>query len=80
MPSKMVTVAPASATSTVPVMVCAAWLIGPPGLPIATTGAVVSSVKLSARGGRAIAGHIAELRRHLLAAVGPEVARGHASG
>ena len=29
-------------------MVCAAWLVGPPGLPIATTGAVVSSVITSA--------------------------------
>ena len=38
---------PASATSTVPVMVCAAWLVEPPLLVIATTGAVVSSVKLS---------------------------------
>ena len=47
MPSRMVTVAPASATSTVPVMVCAAWLVAPPALVIATTGAVVSSVKLS---------------------------------
>src|SRR5260370_10916 len=46
-PSRMVTVAPASATSTVPVMVWLAWLVGPPGLVIATTGAVVSSVKLS---------------------------------
>ena len=46
-PSSRVTVAPASATSTVPVMVCAAWLVGPPGLVIATKGAVVSSVKLS---------------------------------
>src|SRR5258707_1635103 len=46
-PSRMVTVAPASATSTVPVMVWVAWLVGPPGLVIATTGAVVSSVKLS---------------------------------
>ena len=41
------TVAPASATSTVPVMVWLVWLVGPPGLVIATTGAVVSSVKLS---------------------------------
>src|SRR5258705_13212032 len=46
-PSRMVTVAPASATSTVPVMVWVAWLVGPPELVIATTGAVVSSVKLS---------------------------------
>ena len=46
-PSKSVTVAPASATSTVPVMVCAAWLVARPLLVIATTGAVVSSVKLS---------------------------------
>src|SRR5258707_4623285 len=46
-PSRMVTVAPASATSTVPVMVWVAWLVGPPGLVIATTGAVVSSAKLS---------------------------------
>ena len=43
----MVTVAPASATSTVPVMVWLAWLVGPPALVIATIGAVVSSVKLS---------------------------------
>ena len=40
-PSRMVTFAPASATSTVPVMVCAAWLVGPPVLVIATTGAAV---------------------------------------
>ena len=45
--SNSVTVLPASAISTVPVMVCAAWLVAPPRLPIATTGAVVSSVKLS---------------------------------
>ena len=46
-PSRMVTVAPASATSTVPLMVWLAWLVAPPGLVIATTGADVSSVKLS---------------------------------
>ena len=50
---------------------------GPPGLPIATTGAVVSSVISVGRGGRGIAGHVAELRRNLLGAVGPEVARRH---
>ena len=43
-PSRMVTVAPASPTSTVPVRVTLAWLVGPPALLIATTGAVVSSV------------------------------------
>src|SRR5260370_31226610 len=47
-PSRMVTVAPASATSTAPVMVWLAWLVGPPVLVIATVGAVVSSVTLSA--------------------------------
>ena len=47
LPSGRVTVLPASATSTVPVMVCAAWLVAPPLLVIATTGAVVSRVKLS---------------------------------
>ena len=47
-PSRMVTVVPASVASTTPVIVCAAWLIGPPALLIAITGAVVSSVKLSA--------------------------------
>ncbi|MEO8834552.1 MAG: hypothetical protein ABI407_20270, partial [Bradyrhizobium sp.] len=46
--SNSVTVVPASATSTVPVMVCAAWLVLPPLLPIATTGAVVSRMKLNA--------------------------------
>ena len=35
-PSKIVTVVPASATSTVPVMVWLAWLVGPPALVIAT--------------------------------------------
>ena len=42
------TVVPASATSTVPAIVWAAWLVGPPGLVIATAGAVVSMVKPSA--------------------------------
>ena len=51
-PSKMVTVAPASATSTVPVTVSAAWLVGPPELVIATVGATVSTVSVG-RGGRA---------------------------
>ena len=46
-PSKIVTVVPASATSTVPVMVWFAWLVGPPALVIAMLGAVVSSVKVS---------------------------------
>ena len=45
--SNSVTVVPASATSTLPVMVCAAWLVAPPLLVIATTGAVVSRVKVS---------------------------------
>ncbi|WP_244551069.1 hypothetical protein, partial [Bradyrhizobium sp. Rc2d] len=45
-PSRMVTVAPASAMPTVPVMVWLAWLTGPPALVIATAGAVVSSEKL----------------------------------
>src|SRR5947199_816064 len=43
----MMTVAPASATSTVPEMVWLAWLTGPPALLIAMVGAVVSSVKLN---------------------------------
>src|SRR6202011_2144817 len=49
-PSKMVTVAPAlaSARSTVPEIVCCAWLVGPPRFLIVTVGAVVSSVMLSA--------------------------------
>src|ERR1700680_3040002 len=49
-PSKMVTVAPAlaSARSTVPEIVCCAWLVGPPRFVIVTVGAVVSSVTLSA--------------------------------
>src|SRR5205823_1308919 len=46
-PSRMLTVAPASATSTVPEMVWLAWLTGPPALLIAMVGAVVSSVKLN---------------------------------
>src|SRR6202789_4058613 len=47
LPSRMVTMAPASAASTVPVTVWLAWLVGPPALVIATVGAVVSRVKLS---------------------------------
>src|SRR5215468_5479879 len=43
-PSRIVTVAPASAMSTVPVMVWLAWLVGPPGLVMATVGAVSSTV------------------------------------
>src|SRR6202007_3090428 len=47
-PSKIVTPAVlASATSIVPVRVTLVWLVGPPGLVIATVGAVVSSVKVS---------------------------------
>src|SRR5436305_9120216 len=46
-PSRMLTVAPASATSTVPEMVWLAWLTGPPALLIAMVGAVVSSVKIN---------------------------------
>ena len=40
-PSRMVTVEPASATSTVPVIVCAAELVERPALVIVTVGAVV---------------------------------------
>ena len=39
-PSRIVTVAPASAMSTVPVMVWLVWLVRPPGLVMATVGAV----------------------------------------
>src|SRR5882762_5921010 len=45
--SNSVTVVPMSATSTVPDIVWLVWLVGPPGLVIATTGAVVSSVNVS---------------------------------
>ncbi len=45
-PSRMVTVAPASAASTVPVMVWFVWLVGPPLLVIATTGGA-AVVKIS---------------------------------
>src|SRR5215468_3535714 len=48
-PSRIVTVAPASAMSTVPVMVWLAWLVGPPALEIATLGAVVSSMKTTGK-------------------------------
>ena len=47
-PSKTAIVVPASAPAIVPVTVRLGWLVGPPGLPIATTGAVVSSVITSA--------------------------------
>ena len=39
----------ASPAATVPVIVCVAWLVSPPLLVIATVGAMVSSVKVSAR-------------------------------
>ncbi len=42
--SNNVTVVPMSATSTVPDIVWAAWLVGPPAVVIDTTGAVVSMV------------------------------------
>src|ERR1700682_4101012 len=45
--SNSVTVVPMSATSTVPDIVWLVWLVGPPRLVIATTGAVVSSVNVS---------------------------------
>ena len=47
-PSKTAIVVPASAPAIVPVTVRLGWLVAPPGLPIATTGAVVSSVITSA--------------------------------
>ena len=76
--SNSVTVLPASATSTVPLMVCAAWLVAPPLLVMATTGAVVSRVKLNAAVVELLPADIAELRRDRLGAVGAEVAGGYA--
>ena len=46
-PSRMVTLAPASAASTVPVMIWFAWLVGPPLLVIATTTGAAVFVKIS---------------------------------
>ena len=46
-PSRMVTVAPASVTSTVPVMVWLAWLVGPPLLVMATTTGAAVFAKIS---------------------------------
>ena len=50
-------------TSPVPVMVCAAWLTGPPGLVIATAGATVSTVSV-VEVGAGVAGRIGRHRRH----------------